>query len=93
MTRKKREIDYESPEVQFEAPEVDFETPARVTHPDSFDPGECWCGKKRPGCTGNPTVVRHLWGKQYQFVCPFGRDRSSVESKVFEAAKRAGLVS
>ena len=83
------EVDYETPAVEFETPRRETKTAASST----CAPGFCWCGKKAPGCDGSPTTVTNLWGDQYLYVCPNGRDRTSVDRKVFEAAVDAGLVS
>lgn len=100
MTRKKRdaesehEIDYEAPEVSFETPVVEYERPvAKKPVPNIFDAGWCWCGKRVPGCTGNPTLVRKIDAVSIVYVCPNGRDETSIKPRLFEAAKKAGLVS
>lgn len=100
MTRKKRdaesehEIDYNRGEVEFETPVVEYETPVRrLRPPDTFDAGYCWCGKAIGGCKGDPTLVRKIDAVTTVYVCPHGRDETSVKPRVFEAAKKAGLVS
>lgn len=101
MTRKKHdaesehEIDYEAPEVSFETPMVEqVEKPvSRKPARNTFDAGWCWCGKRVPGCTGNPTLVRKIDAVSIVYVCPHGRDETSIKPRLFEAAKKAGLVS
>lgn len=102
MTRRKSAWEQEpSGDVQFEAPTVEFETPvAEVEKPvsrkparNTFDAGWCWCGKRVPGCTGNPTLVRKIDAVSIVYVCPHGRDETSIKPRLFEAAKKAGLVS
>lgn len=81
-------------EVDFETPVVEYETPRRETAPpNAFDAGHCWCGKRIHGCTGNPTLVRIIDAVTTVYVCPHGRDETSITPKLHEAARKAGLVS
>jgi hypothetical protein len=87
--RKKREVQSEH-EVDYEVHAVEYETPVRPSN--EFDAGHCWCGKQRSDCKGNPTRVIKLDTVSTMFVCPFGRDETQISPKVFEAARKAGLV-
>jgi hypothetical protein len=81
-------------EIDYEVPEVEYEAPVRETRPrDSFDAGHCWCGKRIAGCTGNPTKVIRLDAVSTVYVCPNGRDETQITKELYEAAKKAGLVS
>ena len=81
-------------EIDFETNEIEYETPVRESRVrDTFDAGWCWCGKRVPGCTGNPTRVLHVDAVSTVYYCPNGRDETQIDKKLFEAAKKAGLVS
>ena len=93
MIRKKRDPDSEH-EIDYEVSEVEYETPVRESRVrGTFDAGWCWCGKRVPGCTGNPTRVLRVDAVSTVYYCPNGRDETQIDKKLFEAAKKAGLVS
>ncbi len=54
--------------------------------------GGCWCGKGKAGCDGTPTTVRILSDGVPLFICPFGRDNSSVPAAVRAGAVEAGII-
>lgn len=97
MRKKKKaesehEVDYETAVVEkYEIPTQNVGT--YKTSADTFDADYCWCGKRVPGCNGNPTRVVKLDAKNQMFVCPYGRDETSVKPKLFDLARKAGLVS
>ena len=93
MRGSKREVEYEAPTVEYETPSsAEPETP-RAKPSNAFDPGYCWCGKRVLGCTGNPTKVNVYGPKAVMFICPTGRDESSITKELYELARKAGLVS
>lgn len=100
MKKKKREIEYEVNGVEYETPVLEPESGSyehdlcseEVAPKTDFDAGYCWCGKKMRGCKGNPTKLLRNQNGVLQFVCPFSSRMASAPAKVFETARKAGLL-
>ncbi len=97
MSKDRNEIEYEAPAIDYETPKKKKREKPTVVNQEGIaaflkELGGCWCGRAVPGCDGSGSRVTNLWGKHYNYTCPNGKNNTSVNSTIRQAAVNAGLV-